>query len=440
MNEESLYSLATKVLKTNDLGHSTKPAPRLYPHQWLWDSCFISIGLRHLDPQRAKSEIFSLLRGQWSNGMIPHEIFEEGAAYHAGSDRWRSDLVPGSPKDLHTTCMTQPPVIAEAVVRVGEFLTAKDRQAFYAQVLPALINYHEWLYRERDPQHTGLIALIHPWESGIEDTPYWSYLMHDVAPLRVKTLRIFGTEAVLDRWRPDLRHASREVRPSTTDFYTLYRLFTRVRAKQYAFDRVMRVRNIPVVQDVLFNSLLIRANHLLGRIAAEIGTTLPSALQDAMRKTPYAFETLYEDGHYWSRNYRTNELIMAPSAAGLLALYTGTISQDRADVLAKQVTSDEFWPAYGVASVPTSSPYFNPRRFWQGPVWINLNWLIADGLQRYGHEKIADDLRRQTLAMVGRGKGMYEYYSPLDGSPAGTHSFSWTAALVIDMIESTNST
>ena len=65
---ENLTNKAKLVLKKNDQGTFTIPAQGIYPHQWLWDSCFISIGMRHYDLERAKLEIFSILKGQWSNG------------------------------------------------------------------------------------------------------------------------------------------------------------------------------------------------------------------------------------------------------------------------------------------------------------------------------------------------------------------------------------
>lgn len=68
------------VLRENDRGNYTSPA-RLYPHQWLWDSAFIAIGLRHIDAERAAEEIASLVRGQWANGMIPNMIFNSGRQY-----------------------------------------------------------------------------------------------------------------------------------------------------------------------------------------------------------------------------------------------------------------------------------------------------------------------------------------------------------------------
>jgi len=61
---EQLAVRAAEVLRANDLGGWTKAAPRLYPHQWSWDSAFIAIGLAHLDTRRAAQELRVLFAAQ----------------------------------------------------------------------------------------------------------------------------------------------------------------------------------------------------------------------------------------------------------------------------------------------------------------------------------------------------------------------------------------
>ncbi len=85
-------------------------------------------------------------------------------------------------------------------------------------------------------------------------------------------------------------------------------------------------------------------------------------------------------------------------------------------------------------SVPVNSPWFKPHTYWQGPTWVNTNWLIIDGLKRMGYADHAAALTESTIEMV-RISGCYEYFSPLDGSPAGAANFSWTAALIIDLLQ-----
>ena len=57
----SLHVRAADVLEANWTGGSTVPSRGLYPHQWSWDSAFIAIGLRHLSPLRAQTELETCL-------------------------------------------------------------------------------------------------------------------------------------------------------------------------------------------------------------------------------------------------------------------------------------------------------------------------------------------------------------------------------------------
>ncbi|NBW29331.1 glycoside hydrolase, partial [bacterium] len=75
------------------------------------------------------------------------------------------------------------------------------------------------------------------------------------------------------------------------------------------------------------------------------------------------------------------------------------------------------------------------QRYWQGPTWINTNWLIIEGLKNYGFDKEANELKEKTLKLVNK-SGIYEYFDPLNGTPLGSNNFSWTAALAIDLINS----
>ena len=121
----SLEEAAKQVLSYNDFGTFTIPAHGLYPHQWLWDSCFIAIGIRNYDIERAQVEILSMLRGQWHNGMVPHVILnpnprDENGKRLRNAGIWRSWLNPNAPEDVSTSGITQPPLLAEAIVRIGE--------------------------------------------------------------------------------------------------------------------------------------------------------------------------------------------------------------------------------------------------------------------------------------------------------------------------------
>ena len=436
-NTPDLLEIAKKVLKKNDRGQWTVPAPELYPHQWLWDSCFIAIGLRHLDIERSQTELTSLLRGQWSNGMLPNIIFSKDAQYHEDRELWSSRVNPYSPADIATSGITQPPMLAEATVRVGEKLKMPDRRSWYQQMYPALLEYHQWLYRERDPHKEGLIILVHPYESGLDNSPPWiSELRKHSMPKWVRLFEKLHLDFIVNFFRRDTRHVPAGQRISNVEALAYWAAVRRLRRKAYNWEAILS-RSLFAVEDLAFNAILIRANQLLTQIAKTIGEELPAELTKAMARSEKALEQLWDEdaGQYYTRSFISHKLVQDSTVASLLPLYAGCVSQERAKMLLNALYSPKkFGLRWPVPSVPKDSPYFNELKYWQGPTWININWLIIDGLERYGFTAEAQMLRERTLELL-RNSGMNEYFSPLSGSPAGTENFSWTAALAVDLLK-----
>ncbi len=199
---KDVISVAKAVLKNNDRGTHTIPAKGLYPHQWLWDSCFIAIGQRNYNIDRAQQEILSLLRGQWSNGMLPHIIFSDEGGYKPDVSVWRSKVNPYSPDNIGTSGITQPPMLAEAVFRIGEKLSLPERRSWYRMVYPSIVQYHQWLFRDRDPHSEGLVLQIHPWETGLDNTPPWmSELRNHLLPWWIRGIEMAHLEWIVTFFR-----------------------------------------------------------------------------------------------------------------------------------------------------------------------------------------------------------------------------------------------
>lgn len=431
-----LYEQTKSVLEHNDQGKWTIPASGLYPHQWFWDSCFISIGQRHYDVSRAQRELRSLIRGQWTNGMIPNMILTQGIVNRHSPEFWRSNTSPFSPDNLPTSGITQPPMLAQAVYDVGLKLSLPERRTWFKKMYPAIIKYHKWLYDDRDPNNEGLVLQLHPWETGLDNTPPWMHAIHqNTMPLWITFVQKFGLDSLLTVIRKDRKYALPGERLSTIDGLLLYRLQRKLRNKHYDTAKILKHTHL-AIQDVTFNAILIRANTILIEIAKTIKEIIPEELEDNMKKTAVAFEQLW-DGYsrqYYSRSYISKKLIRVNSIGSLMALYAGSISPERAELLVKSLRDKKYYGAlYPVPTVPLNSSYFKHHTYWQGPTWINTNWLLADGLKRYGYAKEAAEIRIKSIELVSS-HGSYEYFSPIDGTPAGADHFSWTAALIIDFL------
>lgn len=434
----TLVDAAREVLKHNDREIYTVPGAKLYPHQWLWDSCFVAIGMRHYDLERAQTEIHSLLRGQWANGMLPNIIFNDSNHYRADRNVWRSWLSPNSPDHCMTSGITQPPMLAEAIVRIGEKMPANERRSWYKSVWPALLAYHHWLYNERDPHDEGLILQIHPWEVGMDNTPPWmAYLHEHQLPFWIRAITGLHLTGLVTLFRRDTQSIPIDERFDNVEVMALYDVQRRLRRKNYDIDKILN-HSLFAIEDLAFNAIFIRANQHLRTIARTLRYEISDDLDARMQKTEEAFERLWDEysKQYYSRDFITHKLLKQPSVATLLPLYAGCISKERAETLVKMLENEHaFGPAFPVPSVPVNSQAFRPMKYWQGPTWMNINWLIIDGLRRYGFKEHASALTDLSLEMVEK-SGFAEYFDPITGEPLGADNFSWTAALAIDLSKS----
>jgi hypothetical protein len=435
-SQKELVDLAKDVLEQNYEGIYTVPSRKLYPHQWLWDSCFIAIGLRNYDIDRAQTEVLSIFRGQWQNGMLPHIIFNDknDGIY---KDVWRSWINPNAPDDVKTSGITQPPMLAEAITQIGQKLSASERHAWYKSILKPLIDYHQWLYDERDPHKEGLVLLIHPWESGLDNTPPWmAELRRHLMPWWVRLIEKCHIDWLIEKIRRDTRNVPIDERPSTQEELGMYSVQRRLRRKYYEIDQILP-HGMFAIEDLTFNCILVRANQHLKEIAKTLRFKLSDDLLESMKKTEDALEELWDPitNQYYSRNFVTHELLKEPSIAGLMPIYAGTISKERAKKIVKSLENKHLYgPTYPIPTVPLNSPWFYERNYWQGATWVNTNWLMIDGLRRGGFNNYANALKEATIELVSR-SDMHEYFSPINGEPAGTDYFSWTAALFLDLVE-----
>jgi hypothetical protein len=69
--DDMLLRQAKTVLNFNWVGEYTMPGPRLYPHQWSWDTALIAIGYSRYNLGRATSALRHLFSAQWKTVSCP---------------------------------------------------------------------------------------------------------------------------------------------------------------------------------------------------------------------------------------------------------------------------------------------------------------------------------------------------------------------------------
>jgi putative isomerase len=141
-----------------------------------------------------------------------------------------------------------------------------------------------------------------------------------------------------------------------------------------------------------------------------------------------------EAGLFWAS--RLNRRINVRTPFNLFPLITARMPAKINQRLVAHLTDEtQFWPAYPVPSVAMDDPHYNPEQMWRGPTWVNINYLIIEGLQKTGYFTIASELCRRTLDLINRHKDIYEYYHPESGlnPPKAAAIFGWSSAVYIDL-------
>ena len=409
---------AIAILRANDRGGYTVPTSSgLYPAQWNWDSCLVALGFA--DFRRAA-------RVDGDRDAVRRPMARRHGSAHSVSRRGfqlfpqRRGLVGGARQTIFGD---------HAAARRGDggapSLRAIRRRAQRAR-MSRLWRQSFWpgtdgFIRARDPEGTGLVSIIHPWESGMDNSPVWDAALAAVEP---------GPSVA--HLRRDTTFADVSVRPTTAEYDRYMNLVLKFRAEGYRADRLYGLAPFRVA-DVGFNAILLRANRDLRFLLEATGDSAGVAEVEAMiAKSSAALEARWDaaDGFYYSLDTRSGATVRKPGIGGLLPLYAG------ADVAARHpamVERLERWLAavdIGVPSFEPGRPEFEPRRYWRGPVWLVVNWMLIDGLRQNGRPDLASRILGDSFRCVET-SGFREYFDPLTGEGLGGTEFSWTAAMVL---------
>jgi hypothetical protein len=140
--------------------------------------------------------------------------------------------------------------LAEPAAHLAEFLAMAE----------GLERFHAFLLRERDPQGEGLVACVHPWETGTDNSPAFEPLMERTrAYVEAQQISLAGFA------RADRTYVPAAHRPTDRDYVAFFGLIAHYR--DCAYDQRCITQSTPFLwQDVMFNTLLVIALDALARL------------------------------------------------------------------------------------------------------------------------------------------------------------------------------
>lgn len=414
MSDTDLDEHAIGILKANDRGGYTVPTARLYPFQWNWDSAFAALGFAAFDRDRAWGELDKLFQGQWADGMVPHIIFwSPSTDYFPGPDVWASGTEPP------TSGISQPPVAASIVAELVSTGDDSDLERA-SRLYPKLLASHRWFHTHRDPENRGVIAVVHPWESGRDNCPDWDPAMDTIAV--APDLETYQ--------RRDTEHIGADQRPSTAQYDRYLTILTFGRNQGWDQQEIIRAGPF-LVGDPGIHFILLRADRDLLGLAKRFGSGDDEReIGGWIARAEQAADGLWneEAGGFTARDLRSGVFSSGLASVSPLSLYAGAGSPGQRERIANETRRIIERVRFALPSWDPDHPAFEQRRYWRGPVWLIMNYMIARGFREAGSPDVADRIADDALRLV-RQSGFFEYYCPMTGEGLGGGDFTWTAAV-----------
>ncbi|MDX6718104.1 MAG: hypothetical protein QOJ63_358 [Solirubrobacteraceae bacterium] len=368
----------------------TCPAPPRYRHMWHWDSCFHAIAWRRIDPARARAELRTVLRSGRRDGFLPHTVFWDAPA---GWRRTPLYATRGLLGDRHTETIG-PPLLAFAWELVAD--ASPDEPGFRGEALRELGLHLRWLEHERDPDGDGLLSIVVPDESGLDDSPKYEpvfgRMTHDRA----------GYALLMERGRR-----------AGWDSHTLI------------------ARYDHHVEDVWVNVAYALSLHAMARLSGDASWGSRAARVEQALLERCRDETT---GLFFDLGGRDERPVRVSTWSALSPLLLDGLPEAVRVRLVEEHLLDHrrYRAAVGIPSVSMQEPSFSARwnrfRTWRGPSWVNTAWLLAPAMRELGYVTAAERVV-DTLAAAALRDGFREYYNPLTGRGLGARGFGWSALL-----------
>ncbi len=363
------------------------PNPTTYPHLWLWDSCFHAVTWAALGDERAVEELAACLVDVGDEGFVPHMRY--GADPAAAEAFWGT---------AGTSSITQPPVHGHAVAEL-----ARRGVDVPDAVVEASTRALRGLLATRSRGPTGLLAVVHPWETGCDDSPRWDAWRadpHDPVEWRATKGRLLRT---VERTPAGTPRRNPAFACAPVSFSALVAWSARELVTVTGDER-----------------LAAAADELAGAVEARWDPDRRTWVDDGA-------------GPVGARPGPTG-----PPASGaadvvealLPALLGGALA---ADAVERLVDPTAFGAPFGPRGTSVADPAFEATTYWRGPAWPQLGYLSALAADAAGRPSVASSVRTSTVSGAWR-SGWAEYWDADDGSGLGAVPQSWTglAAVLVE--------
>lgn len=344
------------------------------------------------------SELKSLFASQWSNGMLPHIRYSDFERnYEPSSEKWNCISSSG----IKTSGITQPLILYTIIYKIYEDLRTQGDTRSITLIRDALVELKDKIELNLDSfrlrMDQGVIFNIHPWETGTDNSPAYDT---EIERLN-RQVKGHEYQNIIGK-RKDTNSVPEHQRPRDLDYEAYGKLIDALRKNNYQAQNMMN-NKICAFKDVFFNALFIDSITCLSNLNNELKLGI---------SIPFDKDTLMQDFEqcFWSKKHNsylnrdTNGSFVTEKTFHIispLVIRDGKRKQILFKYLAKHFRNENGL----ILTTSYNSEKFEPERYWRGPIWPVVNWLIWNGV-RYSNEKLANEICKHTLLCISQGHNL----------------------------------
>ena len=342
-----------------------------YVGLWQWDAYFIAAGLRHGDPELAREQLDLAFRFPTAEGQLPDVVHDEGVLAS-------SDDLPQADRDK--------------LLRDGSSIARPN--ASIPLTKPPLA---AWALRRVLEVVDDAAWADTAWAAVARSQEWW-----------------FAHSDLDGDGMPEYGH------PYSSGLD----------------DSPIFDHELPIPSPDLAAYLIVQDDLLAERARGVGDSTAAARYEERALRTLALLETSWDEEAGFFRAGSPGHPLAEYAVVSLLPLLTGRLSPGRVDRMVAALADPElFATPYAVPTVARSDAAFSADRMWRGPVWVNINALLVEGLAKSGRPELSRELAERTVQLVIHGGGPHEYFNAMTGrkAPHATTAFGWSAALFLDL-------
>jgi len=334
---------------------------------WAWDSWKHAVAIAKYNTQLAKEQIRAMFDFQQNNGFIADCVYRDTTI------------------ENHNYRNTKPPLSAWAVWKIYK---QDNDEKFLKELLPKIINQHNWWYANRDYDKDSLCEygstdgtlIAAKWESGMDNA---------------------------------VRFDESKILKNSNSAYSLNQ------------------------ESVDLNSYLYAEKIYLTKIANVLKKTDGKKyLHDAeilKQKIQYQF---YDNKSEWfyDTSIDGKEFIKSMGCEGWIPLWANAATKEQAKFVITNMMNPQYFNTFvPLQTLSASNLGLEPNGgYWRGPTWLDQSYFGVKGLLNYEYydeaKQITKKLFNNAEGVLENGKSIRENYNPITGKGLESHNFSWSAA------------